>query len=301
MHISQNTAFELVSRRLRRAGAAFAIGIALVTQGGAYAAGQQSSGPSVKSNAVALEYQPAAKALVKATAKALFVSADEGLSWAERALPSPLKGKAVNIAASARDAGLLFISAPGAGVLRSRDNGKNWTPVNKGLPGLQVTALTTHSEQGETVYAYVAGKGIFRSQDAGAQWRLMDRGPRQGISAFVHSSMPGSMETGWLFAATADGVWRSMDCFCGWHRAGETKGSFDAVTYDPAQPERVYAAGRSGVIISTDGGEQWSAITAPPVKAAALVATPAGVLYAAGKDRIYRSKDHGTTWERVDA
>lgn len=302
MEIVKDPWAALAASGWRRASAAIALGMVLSAHSTVHAATErQASAATAKSNIVALEHQPAAKALIRATPKFLHISTDGGRTWNEQALPAAAKGKVGNVAASARDPNLLFMSGTEFGVLRSRDRGKTWNAANKGLPGQKVTALTTHSDQAETVYVYIPGKGIFRSQDAGAEWRLMDRGPRSGISEFVHSSMPGSMESGWLFAATPDGVWRSMDCFCGWHRAGETKGSYHAVTYDPAQPERVYAASHNGLLVSIDGGEQWKPISAPPSKASDLMVSPDGILYAAGQKQIYRSKDQGKTWEKVDA
>ena len=74
-----------------------------------------------------------------------------------------------------------------------------------------MAALTTHADRPETIYAYLSSKGIFRSEDGGKEWRLMDAGPRGGVTSFVHSNMPGSMQSGWLFVAGTHGVQRAMD------------------------------------------------------------------------------------------
>lgn len=273
--------------------------IALLTLQNAASAGQPAA---TQDRIVALAFDHASRTLFKATSTALSRSGDEGRTWTPIALPpTAAKGNIATVSVSARDRNAIYVAGAGLGVLRSKDGGQRWAPVNKGLPSRPAVALSTHAEQADTVYAYVDGKGIYRSQDGGANWRLMDRGPRDRIVHFVHSNMPGSMETGWLFAATSKGVRRSMDCFCGWHHAGEVTGKFHAVSYDPDQPERVYAAAREGLFVSTDGGEQWTRMKSPAAGVTALVATSSGGLYAAAAGKLFRSRDRGVTWENADA
>jgi len=147
----------------------------------------------------------------------------------------------------------------------------------------------------------VKGHGIFRSEDAGGHWRLMDAGPRAKVVQFIHSNMPGSMQTGWFFAATARGVSRSMDCFCGWRDAGGLGRAVTAVAYVPTRPKEIYAAAENALFFSADGGEQWSQRQSPGHDISALVVTPAGTLYAAvDAGELLRSADGGITWHHVN-
>jgi photosystem II stability/assembly factor-like uncharacterized protein len=251
------------------------------------------------SNTVALELGKEGE-IFWGTAKGLQISKDEGKTWSAIALPSEAKGSAISgLAVAAKEPNTLYLSGPSFGVLLSKDGGKRWKNISQALPSKKVTALTAHADQPETVYAYIEGKGIYRSQDAGGSWRVVDQGPRGAIKNVVHTDMPGSMETGWLFAATKDGVRRSMDCFCGWHKAGNIDSDVYAVSYDPDEPRRVYAAAEKGVFVSTDGGEAWSAVSGTDTSVTALVAGPSGLLYAAGKQSFYRSYDRGASWEKL--
>jgi photosystem II stability/assembly factor-like uncharacterized protein len=284
-----------LSRLLRK----IALLIAVLAIQGVANAGQPAS---AQDRIAALEFEHASRVLLKATAKTLYRSSDEGKTWTKIVLPPTAADHAIAaVTVSARDKDAIYVAGPGLGVLRSTDGGRSWVAGNEGLPSREVIALTTHADQPDTLYAYLAGKGIFRSQDAGLQWRLMDRGPREEIRHFVHSNMPGSMETGWLFAATSKGVRRSMDCFCGWHDAGGLAGEVYAVSYNPDEPQRVYAAAQEGLFVSTDGGEQWTNMKSPSSVITTLVAEPSGVLYAGGDGHLFRSSDRGMTWERVDA
>lgn len=259
-------------------------------------AGQGVAGAGV----IALDSADAGKTLFKATASELYRSSDDGNKWNPVALP-PATGPVAAITVSPAQPSIVYVAGRNTGVLRSEDGGRDWTRRNHGLPSHEVVALAAHATQPETVYAYIRGSGIFRSQDGGGHWKLMDRGPREPVVGFVHSNMPGSMQTGWLFAATANGVRRSMDCFCGWQPAGPLKGAIDAIAWDPAQSRRVYAASPAGLFISNDGGEQWAQTAAPPGNITALTVSSSGLLYAASGGTVFCSRDQGKSWEQAGA
>jgi photosystem II stability/assembly factor-like uncharacterized protein len=251
---------------------------------------------------VALAFDAGNHTFIKAYPRALYRSRNEGWDWEPIALPPVTRGRISAVSISARSQDMLYVAGPGFGVLRSADGGKSWAAKNEGLPSKDVIAMSAHAEQPDTLYVALAGRKVFRSEDAGAHWRLMDAGPREKVSQLVHSNMPGSMQTGWFFAATAKGVSRSMDCFCGWRDAGGLEQRVSAVAYDPREPKRVYAATADGLFISADGGEQWSRVSSPGQLVTALIVTPAGQLYAAvGEGKLFESADHGSTWRRVDA
>lgn len=274
------------------------LAFALTVSGIAYA---HSAHGSKGGRIVALAFDASGRILVKASSHALQQSSDGGRSWNRIATPVTGKpGRIAAVAISRKGKGAWYVAGPGMGILRSDDAGKTWETRNKGLPDANVVAFALHADQPDTAYAVVAGFGIYRSDDGGANWRLMDKGPREGIGQLVHSNMPGSMQTGWLYAATSKGVGRAMDCFCGWRDAGGLKGKIIAVSYDPARPQHVYAATSDALFSSINGGEKWTRTDAPVESIAALVVTSAGALYAASIDGVlYRSVDHGATWERI--
>jgi len=274
----------------------------LIVMLGVYSESHAGQAKANSGRITALGLDDAGNVLLKATANALYRSGDEGRTWVQIPLPPVVAKHAIAaLATSAKSKDVWYLAGPEFGVLRSADGGRSWTARNDGLPGRKVTALATHADRSDTVYAYVMGKGIFRSEDAGAHWRLMDRGPREGIRQFIHSNMPGSMQTGWLFAATSKGVRRSMDCFCGWQNAGLLTTAVKAVSYDPREPKRVYAVTQKGLLVSPDGGEQWTSIKTPVPDIAELISSSSGVLYAATGSDLFRSRDQGANWEKIDA
>ncbi len=258
---------------------------------------------STQGSTVALAFDGASRTLLKATTGALYRSDDDGRHWNQIKLPlGPDTRRIASVAVASGGKGVLYVAGAGLGVLRSNDGGASWVARNDGLPGTDVAAIATHADQAETVFTIVSGHGIYRSQDGGLGWKLMDAGPRGGIQRLMHSNMAGSMQTGWFFAATAKGVRRAMDCFCGWRDAGGLGGNVAAIAYDPRRPLNVFAATDAGLLLSQDGGEKWSGVNAPAAKMTALVATPSGILYAAAADgSLFRSNDGAKTWERVNA
>ncbi len=264
---------------------------------------EDASAAGEQTRTTALAFDTARGILFKASADTVLRSDDGASHWTPLELPqAPATRRISSVAVSAGDVKALYIADSGLGVLRSDDQGRTWAARNEGLPGPHVDALAAHADRPETMYAYLRGKGIFRTDDGGARWRLMDAGPRGGISSFVHSNMAGSMQSGWLFVAGPRGVQRSMDCFCGWRDAGGLGRAVSAVAYDPKAPADIYAATADGVFASSDGGEKWTPSQSPPIAIEALVVTPRRELVAAGADHhLYARAAEGVSWRRLDA
>jgi len=246
---------------------------------------------------VALHAEPGGELVVAYTGSLLRIDPESG-ERSPVALPS--KASRVDAFASSTE-GTFYLAAPGRGIWISDDRGGTWRAVSDGLPEGRVAALTAHAEQGRTVYAYAVADGIYRSEDAGRSWQLMDAGPEDMTGPFIHTDMPGSMRTGWLFAATTHGISRSMDCFCLWRDAGALAAEVYALTYDPDRPERIFAAIDTGILRSDNGGEDWEAAGAPVAAISALSHGIKGALYAGSAGgEVFVSTDAARSWRRVD-
>lgn len=197
----------------------------------------------------------------------------EGGTSNKIALPATDQGAQPMSLARGAD-GSVYLAGSGLGVWRYDSAGEHWESLNNTLPDLGVTAMAAHATQPETLYAYLGKDGMFRSRDGGAEWVKVDSGPQEPVQVFLHSDMPGSMESGWLFAGTTRGVSRSMDCFCFWGDAGDLRGTVSAISYDPAAPENLYAVIDGQLHHSADGGETWTSLEVPhPVTALAFTPT----------------------------
>ena len=251
---------------------------------------------------IGLAYDPTGDALLKTYTRALYRSTDQGKSWQKIAIGPFGEGEIASVAPSPAGKGIIYAAGAGLGVLLTDDGGKNWVQRSEGLPSRDVIAIAAHTTQPDTVYAVVNSHGIYRSQDAGKTWRLMDRTSQQGLRQLIHSNMAGSMQTGWLYAATAEGVRRSMDCFCLWQDAGKLGSQAYGVTYDPNKPEHLYTSTEKGLFRSADGGENWVKMNSPTSRVVGLAFTRSGALFVINADGdLYRSEDQGNSWTKPNA
>jgi photosystem II stability/assembly factor-like uncharacterized protein len=283
---------------LRGLGAA-AVTIALLFAAGAMA---PTGATQQDGKVVALSYDSGTATLFKAYVRALYRSNDEGQNWRKIEIPALADGQISSVAVSPASKGVMYVAGSGLSVLRTDDGGKTWVDRNEGLPSRDVIAVAAHTTQPDTLYAVVKEHGFYRSQDAGKNWRLMERKSQEGLRQLIHSDLPGSMQTGWLFAATAKGVRRAMDCFCLWQDAGKLGSQAYGVTYDPREPKHVYAATENGLFRSSDGGENWVQLKSPSPNVVALAFARSGILFVINaKGDLYRSKDEGGTWKQMNA
>ena len=185
------------------------------------AVGCQSVQPAPQGGSAASQTGPALSLAVDATdgsllkaAGGLIRSTDRGQTWQPLSIPASLHPDTIRTVATTIAApSSIYAAGPGAGVVRSDDRGQTWRTVSAGLPSQDVTASAVHSFRPDTLYAWIEGQGVFRTEDGGARWQKMDAGPQGAVIALAHSTLEGSMNTGWLYAATPAGPYLSMDCF----------------------------------------------------------------------------------------
>ena len=203
----------MIGRRRFPLVSAATLAIVVLLLGGCQSAGQSAAALDPSRPPQALAVDPSDGSLLKAAA-GVFRSTDQGRTWSALAMPADLQPTVIQqVATTSAAVGTLFAAGPGAGVIRSDDDGRTWSSASGDLPSKDVAVLAVHSFHPGTLYALIPGSGIFRTEDGGDQWQKMDDGPRAKVLGLAHSTLPGSMNTGWLYAATEDGPYLSMDCF----------------------------------------------------------------------------------------
>lgn len=133
------------------------------------------------------------------------------------------------------------------GLFISYDGGEHWTERHPDLPS-PVSSLAVDPHNPDIMYAGTReGDGIFRSTDAGNSW-LPTGLATGGARLFGVSEI--NVDPEWPYpvnAATAYGVFASLDGGASWHNLGCSGNYFSAVTYDPEEPGRGVLAGRFGL------------------------------------------------------
>ncbi len=188
-----------------------------------------------------------------------------------------------------------YFGSTGGGLWKTSDAGHNWENVTDGTLGVgSVGAIEVAPSDANVVYVGTGsacprgnisvGDGMYRSTDAGKSWR--DVGLRQAgqIGEIqVHPSNPDLVYVaalGHIFGPNEErGVYRSKDGGKTWERVffiDERTGAVD-VQVDPNNPRNIYAAmwraerkpwsllsgnEESGIYRSRDGGDSWSKVEA---------------------------------------
>jgi photosystem II stability/assembly factor-like uncharacterized protein len=186
----------------------------------------------------------------------------------------------------------------GDGIYKSTDGGETWT--NMGLPNSErITRIVVDPKDGNIVYACVPGKlwsdsadrGLYKTTDGGQNWSLILKG--------------GNLSTG--CSSVALNPANSSEMFAGLWDFRRKGWSFRSGGDGPD------AASGSGLFHSTDGGQNWTPVTAQANKG--IPAAPWGrveVVYAPSnplrvyamienvRTALYVSDDGGKSWEERD-
>lgn len=187
-----------------------------------------------------------------------------------------------------------------AGVWKSVNRGRTWTPSSSGMAAV-VSVIAVAPSDTHVVYAGSGPGGLFRSTNRGETWSILV--PKNlnvnGIWALVVDPAVSST----VFAATDRGLFKSLDQGETWRRLGALEPVYD-LAIDPAAPSTLYAATWEGAFRSTDGGATWSLLW-PAGSEASLIhhlavspARPAS-LYLACASGLFTSSDRGETWAQL--
>lgn len=196
----------------------------------------------------------------------------------------------------ARASGTTIWTAGHFVLAKSTDGGLTWSDVRPdGLPDLDIHGFAIDPTDPNRMFAAVAGEGLYRSMDGGRLFRRIS--VNVGRNVFGLAVAP----HGRLFAADPEnGLFVSDDEGGSWHAA--TRERIVGVAVNPADQERVLAAGQPGVLLSADGGKTWRRVLSLPEGAGPVAWAPSDpkIGYAVGFDRrLYRTSDGGTSWKPV--
>jgi photosystem II stability/assembly factor-like uncharacterized protein len=148
-----------------------------------------------------------------ATAEGLFVSEDEGVTWAKVSIgPSDLPVRSVQASADGKK---VWIASSG-GVVMSADQGKSWTWHD--LPMGSGGALRL-IRSGEVLLAF-SPAGAYASRNEGGSWEKIEQGLP---GALVADAVIGPKL--WVISIQGDGLYESRDAGGSWLRIQEGSGA----------------------------------------------------------------------------
>jgi ligand-binding sensor domain-containing protein len=205
------------------------------------------------------------------------------------------------------------------GVYRSDDGGASWRNASAGLPAERVQTIVIDPTDTATIYVGtltpngVASVGIFKSTDGAVSWMPINAGlidPITGIfpvdveALAADPAHPGTLLAGTRFSE----IFKSTDGGATWEP--ETLGGFNvalevsAFQFNPSNPSIVYAASTQGLLLSTDGGDDWTPYgdAGIPFFTLAIDPTSPSILYAGNTNGfgILKSTNSGANWAQVN-
>lgn len=196
------------------------------------------------------------------------------------------------------------------GVYRTLDGGGSWQQT---LPDLVITAVEFAISDPDIAYAGGAD-AIYRSEDGGTTWSKTTAANDGWGSPGVRAGFPidfqiDPADPDRLFVNNyGGGNFFSADGGRTWSVAsrGYTGAQTRDVAVDPGAPGRVYAAARSGLFLSGNGGGDWVGRNAPPASSLewnAVAVDPSNPQHVLASNNwnalILQSSDYGLSWTAV--
>lgn len=193
------------------------------------------------------------------------------------------------------------ILAAGSGfhhIVRSTDDGAQWTVCDSGLPpdGIPeygVGNIYSLIPQGQRIYA-CTDAGLFRSTDSGRSWVCLTTDLTYN-SAFGFAQVDTT-----LYLCTSDGLYRSTDDGLSWQLTGLSNKFI--VTCTPIGPNLFAGGSETGLYRSSDGGATWKTVSSGLTNLEIMCMASIGPhLFLGTYGGLFRSEDNGDHWVNISA
>jgi len=173
----------------------------------------------------------------------------------------------------------------------------------------RVMAIAIHPDNNQHIYIGTVESGIYQTFNGGEEWLHIDSDilPNNIRVIAIHPTGPDTM-----YASTTQGLYKSINAGqsweliyfpCGWQF------EIRALIIHPTQPNIMLVSGPvlSGINYrSTDGGQVWEELNAPPVSLSKFVIDPVedNIVYfsstaASPRRLVFKSEDYGESWTNI--
>ncbi|MCP4366312.1 MAG: hypothetical protein GY800_13595 [Planctomycetes bacterium] len=161
----------------------------------------------------------------------------------------------------------VYATAANRGVYKSTDDGKTFSPANKGIEKRNIRCLTNQPGSNSLVFAGTMNDGIYKTTNGGTSWNKLSNFPASG--ALVLAVDKSGLQ---VYAGTIKGVYYSSDGGKNWTLRSKGLPPVKVVSelvIDPKNPKRLLAGlgfylglatYGGGAYESVDGGKNWTAL-----------------------------------------
>lgn len=253
--------------------------------------------------------------LLLGTHGGLFKTVNKGKAWQKVAVKGNVNADDwMSLVNDPGNRNVIFAGGHDLGVIKSEDNGATWMRADEGVRGTDIHGLAINQRNPNLLFAYSVDSGVFKSVDGGASWKRTDDGPdNPGVRSFAYMAVQTSMDKsmGWdnwglLLAGTADGLYQSFSCFCGWTKTTDVFSNTTVYALATLHKDLriMYAGTKDGIWKSADEGRTWNELGPPKgLKIAAIAINPdnsAEVTASSEDGVIYQSEDGGDSWQQMN-
>ena len=192
--------------------------------------------------------------MLVATTGGVFLSKDGGGAWS--GVGGDLLTKAHSVAIDPVNPNILYVGTWRLGYV-SRDMGKSWTLVEKGMPlDSDIFSITIRPDNPAVVFGS-ACSGVYRSDDGLQSWtRLRVLADKFTIRTYVVYIDPTNFNR--IYAGTTEGLYVSENEGRAWKLLTSKDITINAVQVDPSNSRRILIGTEyQGVLRSEDGGKTW--------------------------------------------
>jgi len=196
--------------------------------------------------------------ILVATSEGAFISSDGGLHWAQTG--DELLRQAKSVAIDPVDPRILYVGTWRLSYV-SRDAGKSWTRIEKGMPlDSDIFSITINPKDPSIVFSS-ACSGVYRSDNRAESWTRLK--VKSGTDPFTIRSQ--------------------------------------VVYIDPSDVSRIYVGTTEGLLFSRDDGHSWTMLTSKDITVNTIQVNPRNprkILLGTEYHGILSSNDGGATWEQ---
>jgi len=242
------------------------------------------------------------------------IEASGGIEWSciNDSLPNDIQIEAIAI--NSADENTIYAAGQG-GVYKTTDAGNNWTPINNGLPVIDISTKTARMElftrlaidpvNSNTLYVISLYGRIFKTIDSGNSWKEITNNlpVSQWEDRNIVISIPSISDT--IYVKNSQGIYRSTDGGQTWSQINKNPLPERWYICDMVldAQNRIYVGTYDGIFRSEDNGDKWNNLynftsSSSRINLAIAPSDPQIIYVFRSGDGIYKSTDGGSNWAK---